>query len=219
MVVEELRERRMAQSLRVGTRTGNGVLAFLLWEMMNRYDSPRPPHQIAFVLGTTTQDMQKAEKDLGISPTYCKPSAYVEKICGDLGLNVSYKMVGIIKSVVQCVDHYMHKPETIIGAVILQIISTLNTLESVERKAPTEKILPWGKRARDCSHMTCARKLWDPSFVSNMCDLLQVPKSSLHGLVKKLPDECESVMKTQLYELFTQKSTVPLSENVFKKSF
>lgn len=105
--------------LRNNYATQRGLLAFAIWEVLNRNDCPRSPQDIAHLCGVSDSHMQRTERELGVSPTFCRPSLYVDRLCGELHLpRVAW---GIVSKAVECVDHFMHRPESICAGVILEM--------------------------------------------------------------------------------------------------
>ena len=112
-----VREGRIASMPRAHHARERGVLAFVLWETMCEHDFPRSPREIAHLLDTTASDMQRAERRMGVAPTFCPPSSYVDRACAELSL--PFATMEAVKRSVGEFEHLMQRPESIVGAVLL----------------------------------------------------------------------------------------------------
>ena len=109
------------------------LLAYVLWETFNQNNVPRSPHEIAYFFNLPVHDIMRAEKTLNIASTFCVPSTYVHRLCAEIELN--FRLTLIIEKIIQSsLDHCMHRPETIIGGIILAMKNAV-----LKKKIPVQK--------------------------------------------------------------------------------
>ena len=172
-----------------------GMLAFLLWNEMNKFGHPRPPHHAASALNTTTSHMQKAERMLAISPTYCPPSEYVFRICGELGLGSYFSICKIIKEAVVAMDHVLFKPENVIAGVIMQLRKELENENVREARCVTTKK---GKTEQSKQLEKCAQLLLRADFPLSLSEALHVPRSSMENMRVHLNESSKKIITEKL---------------------
>lgn len=163
-----------------------GMLAFILWETLNQNDCSRSPQEIAYVLNVCPNEMQKSEKYLRIAPTFCLPSTYVQRLCAEIGL--TFRMASVIERAVCEVNHFMHKPETIIGGVLLEIKDIIRERDKQTDGHQQQQQDP-NKEEGDKSLYTIARLT-----SKEIASMLNVSVSSLYSIRTKLPDHCLRVL-------------------------
>jgi len=134
------------------------VLAFAIWEAMNRIGAPRPPHDVAFLCGVEPGELLRVERQHpSATSTYCRPSQYVDAICGCLQYPKS--IVNAVRTYVERIEDevYGRRPELIVAACIY----TVSVGES-------------GLHAQDAS------ELW------YLCDALNLRERTLWELIQTL---------------------------------
>lgn len=112
------------------THSGRCVIAFAIWEVLNRHQCPHSPAEIAYLCQISPNDLQQAERKLNVAPTFCPPSFYVHRFVGNIGLPKRIAMT--ILRAVKTVDNSMKHPESIIGAVLLVMQDQLRVVRGVE---------------------------------------------------------------------------------------
>jgi len=112
------------------THSGRCIIAFAIWEVLNRHECPHSPTEIAYLCQISSNDLQQAERKLNLAPTFCPPSFYVHRFASYVGLPKRAAMV--ISQAVKSVDNHMKHPESLVGAVILATQDQLRVVRGVE---------------------------------------------------------------------------------------
>jgi len=188
-------------NFRIGFRGDMGVLAFLLWNEMNKFGHPRPPHHAASALGTTTAYMQMAEREMGISPTYCPPSEYVSRICAELGLAQYFPICKIIKKAVVVMDNVLFKPEKVIAGVIMQLRKEIESGLYTRIDAKNESKLEKRHMTQNQQLHACSRFLMRPTFPDSVSNALHIPQKSMENMRIHLFEESKSIIKNDLCKI------------------
>lgn len=102
----------------LNTRFGKSILAFAVWETLNQEKVPHSPNTIAALFDLRPNDIQRAERFVNTSTTYCPPSSYVNRLVADMGF--PYQFINLVCDAVSIVDHFMSLPEGVIGAVLTE---------------------------------------------------------------------------------------------------
>lgn len=100
-------------------RTNKGLLAFVTWTTLINNKCPRSPADVSYAYGVSTGEMQRAEKHHGIPHTPIRPSQLIHGI-GDK-LSLPFVLTTAARLCLEKLDHHMHKPETLITAVLVEI--------------------------------------------------------------------------------------------------
>ena len=113
------------------TDESNFLLAFALWEALNRQGTPWSPHAIACMFGIDAQKLLKAEKQFGLGATYCGLLSQVETECNHMLL--PYAVTKLVKSVAAKIETscYGRKPQQIIAACLHSVIVQHDGLQAV----------------------------------------------------------------------------------------
>ena len=98
------------------------LLAFAVWEALNRQGTPWSPHAIAQVFGIDSNQLLKAEKKYNFGSTYCGLVAIIETECQHL--LIPFHIVDLIKQLAAEIEPlcYGRKPEIVIVSCILSIL-------------------------------------------------------------------------------------------------
>lgn len=100
------------------------ILAYSIWEIFNRMNSPRSPLEISIILEVNENSILNIEKHMSLNSTYCSPLSYVDRICANLYL--PYYISKKVKEYIM--NRYtvgFYKPETIIASTILLVIEEM----------------------------------------------------------------------------------------------
>ena len=196
--------REKLRTLNVKSKGNRGLLAFITWNTLNQHECPRPPQEIAHLLQTTLPEMQQAERDLNLQPTYCLPSSYVPRICSELQL--PYVVTRTVVKAVATQDHSMCKPESIIGGVLLQLKAKFARLwhdqlafdlksdEGCRVARPSSTFL------RQQRSIGRAGRLMALS-TKQIAGVLNVSVSSLNNMKHSLTDMCMTLLENEAWDL------------------
>ena len=185
LVIADLEKHVKIEDVAMYNQTHRGILAFILWDVLNRQQIARSPQDIAYIMDTTSFQMQKAERQLAISPTYSPPSTFVPRICS--ALNIQYfPTMRMIEEITSTVDYFMHKPETVVGGVVLGMRNLMcsrlgiNTEEDIETKLNAETIgVVTAMHLKELHHITAPY----------ICSKLPVSQSSLTNILSTIDNE------------------------------
>lgn len=184
------------------------LLAYVLWETFNQNNVPRSPHEIAYFFNLPVHDVMKAEKTLNIATTFCVPSSYVHRLCAEVELN--FRLTLIIEKIIQSsLDHCMHRPETIIGGIILAIKNvilkkkisnqkkyiTFDTIKNEDNDKDEIEMMNTVKnqileKKFDETIIQCLKKISAKSLAENF----HVSEASMYSFKSKLDSHCLNIM-------------------------
>ena len=112
------------------THSGRSIIAFAIWEILNQHDCPHAPTEIAYLCHISPNDIQHAQRKLNVSSTFCPPSLYAHRFAAYMGL--SKRVAVALSRAVQTVDDSMRHPETVVGAVLLNMQDQLVVKRGVQ---------------------------------------------------------------------------------------
>jgi len=147
------------------------VLAFAIWEVLNRNEVPQSPKDVAYACEARPLTVLTISNKLNRETTYCNPVMYVERVGKNLQL--SYKFQKCIKRLLHYTSHLgMYKPEHLVCTCALIIA------QHIRKKRPS-----FHPELTEC-------KLQKLHFLSRTC-VNQICQNIDHQLLQTLIDECE----------------------------
>jgi len=130
----------------------NEIIAYALWETLNREKVPQSPKDIAHVCEIKTIKLLEMTKFFYTSTTSCPPESYVSRIC-EL-LNVPFKIQKIVTVLLADITYCgIFKPESMVVACLIVLADYLREKNPYFLPHVSEK----------CIRKTC------PSFLSRSC--------------------------------------------------
>lgn len=182
------------------------ILAYTLWETLNQNNVPRSPHEIAYFFDIPVHDIMKVEKTLGVATTFCVPSTYVHRLCAEVELN--FRLTLIVEKIVQSsLDHCMHRPETIIGGIILSIKNiVLKKKDVLKSEKKNVKFFLSEENEEDKMMSIVIHEINEKKFDTALTDSLKklsakslakqfhVSEASLYSFKSKLNQHCLNMM-------------------------
>ena len=143
------------------------LLAFCIWEALNRNDSPRSPQDIACAADIPAKDIRDVENTFDVKNTYCSPSSYVNRICACLHLSHNIR-VGVSEIVSALYMFGSYRPENVIAACILLFVEEKRKRsQSSFHPEITVKYL-CSKLGTSSSTVSKLLKRIDPKIISNV---------------------------------------------------
>ena len=97
-----------------------GVLAFFVWETLNREGHPTAPQHICRLLDANVKHLRQAERCAGPS-TPCLPSQYVPRLVDELELSFGIHRLLAAVCRANC-DHLTHRPEIVVGGMLYHLL-------------------------------------------------------------------------------------------------
>lgn len=116
------------------TRNGRGMIGYAIWEILNKERNPHSMQTIAYLIGGESKEIQRAAREINISPSFCPPSAFCNKLLSELSLPFKFKAK--VTKAVQMSDHLMGDPKGVIGGVLHEYYVQLSRV----RKTPIPSI-------------------------------------------------------------------------------
>ena len=128
--------RQFGKTLSLSIKKSPELLAYSIYEALNRLGIPRAPDEIAFFSEVETADLLKIEKKLAGVTTYCEPALFTTRICGEMEL--PFTMIKTVHRVVRMLAVYSHfRPECLTAAALLLYLEVpslcKNTKQTRER--------------------------------------------------------------------------------------
>lgn len=145
---------------RIGERS---ILAYSLWETLNRHSCPHPPQEICAAAGIKDTEILRVENAYSLSNTYCSPSCYVSRICGMLYLPYFTVTRHVLNLSKQLYNLGLHKPECVVAACISLV---LDEIKRIRKKDVVPKM-----------------------SMKFLCEKLNISVSSICSVKKKIPPQ------------------------------
>ena len=205
-VLASLHKHGKSQTLDLHRPLDRGVLAFLFWDALSRQGNFRNPHEIAYLFNIDNSSLQRAERELNISPLFSPSSASVERVCAELSL-AYFPFVELVKKIILSLDHLMHKPETILGGIIYYLHET--SMEMYPELFPIEELED--KPNRILSRFVST--ILDEKFTASLSNYFNVPIKPISKIKDFIPfhdrllyeHELKKIWKDRIMTLRTKK--------------